>query len=446
MDIFKSLGITVGEAPSLLNSGPTQVTSQEAAHSSQVVRKGFSGNPRDRLEEQLSKGVTFGMPVTMITQIPIDIVERTKVGEKKKPEYLKDTHAESFHVDLTNERENQVKEFLESEEEIVERSLSQEELFIKGTEKAFKLSVEKARPQLPPKPGSIRKPPKDPEQSREERQQARSLGVKKSARHMSVEDSLDSLISFGDDPYADRPELLANVHENSNGVIERLRPAQLQRSSLDETLDLIKGADKFDYNKDGKKDQHEKDHEAEAKQITKLETKVAKKKSFIKSEGPGGIVFDFGHLTGNRIADEATALLNQFGDPVQMAAAQYQDSSYKKALVDFTTKGEMAYAGETTPFGNINKDNAKMLGKSFDQQVQEDYDNGKLYQDRSQPAVKNDFNKTEITLGGQVIKATSETDAALIKMMMEQQAPQGDGTGQMIDASNGGKVSITAGE
>ena len=85
-----------------------------------------------------------------------------------------------------------------------------------------------------------------------------------------------------------------------------------------------------------------------------------------------------------------------------------------------------------------------MLGKSFDQQVQDEYDQGKLYQDRSAPAVKNDFNKTEITLGGQVIKATSETDAALIKMMQSQEV-QGDPNGMAIDATNGGKVSVTAG-
>jgi hypothetical protein len=229
--------------------------------------------------------------------------------------------------------------------------------------------------------------PKDPAQAKQERAVKKELmgkWAKKSDLIEMTEDKND-------------PDLIANVHENYNGVNERLRPAPIVEKS--------------------------------------------KKFKFVKSVGIGGIMFDFGSKTGNPIADNATALLNQFSDPVQNNNAQYQADSYRDALASYCVKGE-AHTKDATMFGNIDKAWNEQLGKSTDQQVQEMFDKGQL--DASGPAVINDFNKTEIKMGGEVIKATSETDAAVIEMMRQMES-QGVEGGITIDTS-AGAVGVTAGE
>lgn len=153
---------------------------------------------------------------------------------------------------------------------------------------------------------------------------------------------------------------------------------------------------------------------------------------FIKSQGPGGIVFDFGFKTGNALADHATALLNQNADPVQSANANYTANSYNKALESYVTKGEQAYMQTATPYGNVDEAWSKQLNTPMDTQVKEAFEKGQFSDDNSTPAVINQFNKTEMNLGGQVIKATSETDAALIEMMRSSLI-QDDGSGMIAE-------------
>jgi hypothetical protein len=217
----------------------------------------------------------------------------------------------------------------------------------------------------------------------------------------------------------------------------------MKKSSLDFLLEDISKS-KFDYNKDGKLDAHEKDHKEETKTFDKFEDKLKKiqmKKSHIKSIGKGGMVFDFGPLTGNPIADNATALLNAHGDSVQMNNAKYQATEYQKAIESYVEKGDAAYAGETTPFGHIK---SELLDKTMDQQVAEEFAKGKL--DSNGPAVVNHHNEKQMTVGSEIIKATSETDAALIEMMKA----QGMDLSSMssvgaIDATAGGATKVIAG-
>jgi hypothetical protein len=257
---------------------------------------------------------------------------------------------------------------------------------------------------------------------------------------------------------------IANLHENSNEVAERKKTQKaenpcwdgykrkpgtkkfeegscVKKSELDDLLEDISKS-KYDYNKDGKLDDHEKDHK-------KIEEKVGlKKKGFIKSQGQGGVVFDFGPLTGNPMADQATALLNRHGDPVQINNAKYQQEGYEKALNNFVTKGEKEFMVEHgQPFGEFNKESKEMLDKGMDEQVLEAFKKGQLDNSASTPAVTNKHNDVQIGVGSEIIKATSETDAALIEMMkaqgMDLSAMQSmDG---VADCSTGGAVKVVAG-
>jgi hypothetical protein len=463
MDVFKAMGITVGNDIKMID----QIESKTVAKSDesvQIVRKGSDISARERLEGQIEKGF-------VMSRAP-----QYAPGHEGKTDYaggLKNTHGENWHTD----NDKQVEEFLSAAEPVDRefpaeskantktprhpatyaptgeqshqlefKSLSQEELFLKafdevdqvvskGKKKKFDFDkdgkideheehhaemeeeveeAEKAckksdlddifdlvKAQFPRKGTSKRAPaqPKDPVQQKQERQQKKELLGKWAKKSEKDERDNGSLATIAPDPYAGNPELIANVHENSPDVTERLRPAPLQKGS-----------------------------------------------KFIKASGPGGLLFDFGGTTGNPIADRATALLNAHSDPIQASNANYNATSYQKALTDFVNKGDAAYAQQTTMFGNIDKEWSNQLNKPMDQQVKEAFQKGELDNaDPSAPAIKNDFNKTELNLGGQVIKATSETDAAIIEMMKAQDMSM-PGDGMIADATSGGRVSITAGE
>lgn len=245
----------------------------------------------------------------------------------------------------------------------------------------------------------------------------------------------EKMISTPKKEMIDEHKKLVDVLESPSHKDDK-KEAKKQKQELKD----YQKAEKFDYNHDGKLDQHEKDHKKNAKLIQQLNAK----KSFIKSAGVGGIVFDFGPLTGNPIADNATALLNQHADPVQASNVAYQRDSYNQALMEYTKKGE-AYHGEKTPFGNVEKGWADQLNKPMDQQVKEAFEAGAL--DKGGPAIKNQYNETQMSLNGEVIKATSETDAAVIEMMKASGMDlSGLETGTIADATSGGKIKVTAGE
>lgn len=492
MDQLKKLGITVGQpnlAPITKSLDEQIADSIKKGGMHAPERRGVEDDFRARLEKSLAGSSQETISKAAISRpvkpARLDITMNVGAGEsneadKGSNEGLKNAHGEEFHSDNDKQVEKLVTEVAEidriydTEKEerkfMVTRSLSREELFLKASDEGFfiksdkkakkgalvewakeeeaehakekgvekachsdkfdrcvrKVSKEKgkdsayaicttsvgkslavidelfedivkARHPIPPVKPSTRAPrqEKDPEQKREERAARRALGVKS-------EDGEDKLI----ETVPEKPvRNLAKLHENSPGM-------RSGRGGVSAANALL--ADNA-------------------------------RKSFIKSAGPGGLMFDFGGVTGNPIADRATALLNQHSDPVQAANAAYVQESYQKALGDFVTKGEQEYAQTATPFGHVQKDNARMLDKSFDQQVEEAFKKGELDNQPGTPAVKNEFNKTEMKLGGQVVKATSETDAALIEMMKAQGVDLSgmDLGANVADATAGGKQKIT---
>jgi hypothetical protein len=455
MNQLKNLGITIGEKSLVEQTDFSIHTTTQQTHL-QPIRKGLGTSASDRLNDQLNKGVALAMGKMEWKEPQLkrdsphapeerdgwekkQIANRMKADkrfkERTKDDYegtLRNTHGEDWHDDNDKQVEEMVSSAHEVDREfdgesrpvrrnprewqrtgdgeknysyeVEEKSLSREELFLKATSSdgSDESPVKKGHPF--PKVGSKKAPhlEKDPEQTREERAEKKRLmgkgcGVKKGAfKEMDIENALDSLVEMVSDPYADKAEELANLHENSEGIIERRveKSAPMKRSLNN---------------------------------------------PFLKAVGPGGMVFDFGYRTGNAIADRASDLLNQHGDPVQSSNANYQRNSYQEAITEYAVKGEQNFEGKM--FGNIDKGWDEQLGKSTDQQVKEAYEKGLL--DNTGPAVINKHNETQIQMGGEVIKATSETDAALIKMMLEEQAAQRPNEGGVtVDASFGGAQTV----
>jgi hypothetical protein len=156
--------------------------------------------------------------------------------------------------------------------------------------------------------------------------------------------------------------------------------------------------------------------------------------SMIKAAGPGGIQFDFGMMTGNPIADNATRMLNQFADSTQASISSMQQQEIGQAFMDYIAKGDRAFV----PQGAIPDAWTKQLSGSTDEAIKAMHERGELdcSEDGSMksvgPAFRNRFNESQITMGGELVKATSETDAALIEMMKHQGMDDGN-TEECID-------------
>lgn len=405
MDQLSKLGFKVGTG-SLIETFKSDFDA-EKPHGD-VVRKGSGFSPREVLQEQLSKG-GIGMPVTTILSVPVDVIsaERTKLPNvKSKPEYLKDTHGESHHTD--NDKE--VQDHQEEEEEI-RLSLSPSDLW----SKAF-IDTDSTAQYLDKSFKHAPRPKKDASEKKLEHQQKKEAGLlTKKAEEVPAG--------------VDKKEFkkIANLHENSPAVAEKKKSA-VYKSDLEDAFDWIEKG--FDYNKDGKLDAHEKDHKEETKTFEKFEQKLdavkkeapKKKPNFVKSAGPGGIVFDFGNMTGNPLADNATALLNANSDHIQAGIAGTQAKQIEKSLEDYVNMGENAFMANVNNGGNTNSNNLLdphgRMNKGMDQQVKEAYERGEF----NEGPVKNNtpYSVTKASLGGEVISATSETDAALIEMMKGQ--------------------------
>jgi len=83
-------------------------------------------------------------------------------------------------------------------------------------------------------------------------------------------------------------------------------------------------------------------------QMKKLDVQTSQKhpvyyKSMIRKSGPGGVIFDFGNVTGNPIADNFTSLLNQHAEPGQVAITNFQNKQLNKSLSQYVEQGEAAY-------------------------------------------------------------------------------------------------------
>lgn len=222
-----------------------------------------------------------------------------------------------------------------------------------------------------------------------------------------------------------------------------------KKSGLDSLVDLIKGCEK----------PSNPVNEIDLVKKEEPKKKIAKK-GFVRASGPGGVTFDFGPTTGNPIADNFQKHLNDFSEPQQESIIRGQTESFNNAMDEFCTKGEKNYNNkhhDMTSDGTVHPDMNDKLSGSFDEQtskaikegsvqVQEGFvpqanAGGELNTGDTGPAVINEYNKTEITMGGEVIKATSETDQALIEVMRK--SHQDDGTGTMV-STGGQNVMIDA--
>lgn len=397
MDIFKQMGITVG-MPSLISEETQKSLSDKEVMEGQLVRKGYGSNPRDVLEAQLSKG---GVSV----------------------EGLKDTSGESFHSD--NDKE--VQKIQEETEEIeCEKSFSDSDLILKALsdlseepnitkkKKSYakkgdlkievshedddemdKANCDKAFPVPPKKPSfQLKKEPKDAEQKKEEKEAA---DIDKAGRCWDGYKPAPGKKAYSEDSCVKKGEMpegvskkefekVASLHENSPKVAEQGKGQPLKK----------------------------------------------KQNPFIKSQGPGGVYFDFGHITGNPLADNATALLNQTSDPAQAHIANYQRNQMDKAMQSYVEKGEAAYMTEQGE-GQQDLNATSQFSKPMDQQVKESFEKGE-FGGNNTPAPITKHSTTEMTLpNGEVIKGMSETDAAVIEMMKGMMGSQ-DESGTVVVA------------
>jgi len=143
----------------------------------------------------------------------------------------------------------------------------------------------------------------------------------------------------------------------------------------------------------------------------------------VKAAGPGGVQFDFGPMTGNPVADRTTLLLNQFIDPVQEQTAKDQRREISKAFTDYIHMGEAAWNAKSGSQSGMAEWN-QVLSKSTDETIKAMHAAGQLEADG--PALINKHNETQIQVGGELVKATSETDAALIEMMKNGMSGEGE--------------------
>jgi hypothetical protein len=299
------------------------------------------------------------------------------------------------------------------------KSLSQDELFLKALDgighdteeravrksEALKCDTEvmKKKSAKPTKKGELVDWAKEEESEPEHKKNF----AKKSMN--SVGDLCDSLIETIADP--NDPEVIANIHENSNFGQRRVEPGVVAQISR------------------------------------------APHVPFLKSAGPGGFVFDFGRTTGNPLADNATILLNQNADPTQRQIAEDQERASIHAMTGFVTKGEAAFSGNNSGAG-VNDAWAAQMNKPMDQQVQEAFDAGAFAKggnpaaNAANNAATKQFSKSVGTVNGEQVVAMSETDAAVLEMFKAEQAAMGDTVGMnIVDAQHGGaqRVTIDAG-
>lgn len=155
-------------------------------------------------------------------------------------------------------------------------------------------------------------------------------------------------------------------------------------------------------------------------------------------KGEGGLLFNFGNTTGNPIADNATWMLQQHSDPVQLQIAQYQRESMAKALTAFVATGQEPQA--EAPQGGVHSEWNQQFNKSLDQQVVEGIKSGQIPVEGAIPGaqpgqnIQGEFNKSQMTVNGETVVGQSETDAAVIEMMKSSMQSD-DSDGPVIDAT-----------
>ena len=410
MDIFKQLGITVGNK-SLINETVSKSESNDKEMPlTQWARIGQGDTVRDRLDAQLSKGMCMVFPIG----IPLMRKELDRAGQAE----LKNTHGEQFHTD----NDKQVEEVLTSVEEI-HLSLSREELFLKAMGvtvlKAEKISMPKKEFVAEHKKlVGVLNSPSHKDDLEEAKEQKKELQVKKS----ELNDCLDDIIKGFEAPSTRVPKKAPKQPKDAETKKVEREQLKEQAGDLMKNKAMPAGVSKKEF--------------AKVAGLHENSPGIAEKRKpvpFIKSEGPGGVVFDFGWRTGNAMADNATKLINDNVDVVQLNNAKYQQNTYNAALTSFVKKGEEAFMQHEN---GIDFTGGHLLNKTNDQQVKEEFEKG-TYSPEAPKAPITRFSGTQMMLNGELIKACSETDAALIQMMNEQ-TQRDSGGGFVADCSQKG--------
>ena len=159
---------------------------------------------------------------------------------------------------------------------------------------------------------------------------------------------------------------------------------------------------------------------------TQTPTQRPPQRGIVKS-GAGGTIFDFGNCSGNPLIDRYNQELNHHADTTQLEIARAQQMDFQKSLGDFVEKGKDRFEAEkmlAQSSDGVHGDWTKQLSKSTDEQIVEAFKKGELDCNENQQGPAgggmsgpNRFAKSSIKIGGEDVKATSETDAALIEMM-----------------------------
>lgn len=160
----------------------------------------------------------------------------------------------------------------------------------------------------------------------------------------------------------------------------------------------------------------------EVEQMTKTYKVKERKKTpkCVKAMGPGGIQFDFGNSSGNAMADRITGVMQKNADPIQVQTANQQKLEHQIALGRFISKGEERYDREHGRLAdnhntdNMNKSTDEIITKLYKEGNLNVEDTGSLEKSRSGMSR---HSGTQMQVGNETVKATSETDAALIEMM-----------------------------
>ena len=217
----------------------------------------------------------------------------------------------------------------------------------------------------------------------------------------------ESAMEISDEEMARR--IKRGVHENSKGVSRK-------SDSLDDLVDLVK-----DY----------KVKKANDPKPPVVKTGIINKTAnpFVKAAGKGGVLFDFGNITGNPVADNYNSILKDNTDPTQESIREGQIEEYDQALREYVSKGNEKYSQDhniVEPDGvNVAESGAGSSGL-IDKAETIDY--------------REQFHGTALNIGGENVKAQSETDAYVLKQ--HEHLFKSDmnivGNDQIIDASSGG--------
>lgn len=231
-----------------------------------------------------------------------------------------------------------------------------------------------------------------------------------------------------------------NLHENSDSVRTKKREPEM-KSELSQLADQIKkGKDdkvsevmrefKAGTLRSGSKKGSTVTSREQAIAIAMSESGQARKSHpMIKAQGKGGVWFDFGGATGNPIADNYNRILGRHTEPIQEQTAVYQNQQTEKAMYEYIEKGEDQYMSEHGNDVNVMGANERIDAiDAINTSVQ------------APQGVQKAVERPEMQLGGDTIKAMSETDAAVLESARHLEMLNKSEPGETIPDMRGGGV------